>query len=75
MAKKKQQVQLKVTLVRSPIGRKPEHRRTVRSLGLRKINQSVIHNDTPSIRGMVKAVDFMVRVEEHAEQTAAKADA
>ena len=77
MAKKKQQKQtkLKVTLVRSPIGRKPEHRRTVRSLGLRKINQTVVHDDTPSIRGMVNAVDFMVRVEEHAEEAAAKAEA
>ncbi len=76
MAKKKEQkrARLKVTLVRSPIGRKPEHRRTVRSLGLRKINQTVIHEDTPSIRGMVNAVDFLVTVEEHAEE-ATKAEA
>jgi large subunit ribosomal protein L30 len=61
MAKQKQ---IKVTLVRSPIGAQPKHRECVRGLGLKRINQSVILEDTPSVRGMAKKVDYMVRVEE-----------
>ncbi len=56
--------QLKITLTRSPIGSKPEHRRTVRALGLRKMHQSVVKEDNPAIRGMVRAVIHMVQVEE-----------
>ncbi|MEE1166292.1 MAG: 50S ribosomal protein L30 [Treponema sp.] len=59
MAKK-----LKVTLVKSTIGQKPAKVATVRSLGLRKINSSVEHEDTPAIRGMVDAVAHLVKVEE-----------
>jgi large subunit ribosomal protein L30 len=62
MAKKKQQI--KVTLVRSPIGFQPKHRETVRGLGLKRIRQSVVLEDTPSVRGMVNKIDYMVRVEE-----------
>lgn len=58
--------QLLITLVRSPIGSLPAHRRTVRSLGLRKMHQTVEKADNPAIRGMVKAVSHMVRVEEKA---------
>lgn len=56
--------QLKVTLVRSLIGRPPEQKRTVKALGLRKINHTVIHGDCPQIRGMINKVRHMVRVEE-----------
>ena len=59
MAKK-----LKVTLVRSVIGRKEDQKRTVKALGLRKISSSRIHNDTPVIRGMVNKVSHLVQVEE-----------
>ena len=59
MAKK-----IKVTLVRSVIGQKPEKRATVRSLGLRKISSSAVHEATPAILGMVKAVIHLVKVEE-----------
>lgn len=55
---------LKVTLVKSTIGQKPAKVATVRSLGLRKINSSVEHEDTPAIRGMVNAVAHLVKVEE-----------
>ena len=55
---------LKVTLVKSTIGQKPAKVATVRSLGLRKINSSVEHEDTPAIRGMVDAVAHLVKVEE-----------
>jgi large subunit ribosomal protein L30 len=55
---------LKITWVRSEIGTKQAHRRTIRALGLRRLHQSVVKEDTPPIRGMVHTVDFMVRVEE-----------
>jgi large subunit ribosomal protein L30 len=55
--------QIKVTLVRSPIGFQPKHRECVRGLGLKKMNQTVVLEDTPSVRGMVNRVEYMVRVE------------
>lgn len=56
--------QLKVTYVKSAIGYAQVQKETVRSLGLRKLNQSVIHNDTPVIRGMIFKVKHLVSVEE-----------
>lgn len=55
---------LKVTLVKSTIGQKPAKVATVRSLGLRKINSSVVHEGTPAILGMIAAVSHLVKVEE-----------
>ncbi|WP_455381224.1 50S ribosomal protein L30 [Salinispira pacifica] len=55
---------LKITLVRSPIGCVPKHRRTVRALGLRKMHHAVEQKDTPVIRGMIRAVSHLVKVEE-----------
>ncbi|MBD3331699.1 50S ribosomal protein L30 [candidate division GN15 bacterium] len=55
---------LKVTQVRSTIDRKEAHKRTIEALGLGKIRRSVVHNDTPQIRGMVRAVQHLVEVEE-----------
>lgn len=52
-----------VTLVKSTIGRARKHERVVRSLGLRKLNQTVRHDDNPCIRGMVDKVSHLVRVE------------
>lgn len=54
---------LKITLVRSTIGAIPKHRKTVKSLGLRKLNKTVIMPDNPAIRGMVKQVQHLVKVE------------
>jgi len=54
---------LKVTLVKSPIGTKQEHRASVRGLGLRKIRQTVELPDTPSVRGMINAVSYLVKCE------------
>ena len=54
---------LKVTLVRSPIGTKQQHRMCVRGLGLRKLHQTVELQDTPSIRGMIDKVNYMVKCE------------
>ena len=56
--------QIKVTQTKSIIGRRADHRRTVKALGLKRINHSVIHNDTPQIRGMIHQVRYMVEVEE-----------
>ncbi|MEF2969036.1 50S ribosomal protein L30 [Paenibacillus sp. M1] len=58
---------LQITLVRSLIGRPENQRTTVKTLGLRKINQSVVHNDNPAIRGMVNQVSHLVKVQEIAE--------
>ncbi|QHW32687.1 50S ribosomal protein L30 [Paenibacillus rhizovicinus] len=55
---------LQITLVRSLIGRNEAQRATVATLGLRKIRQSVVHNDSPAIRGMVNSVSHLVKVEE-----------
>lgn len=63
MAKKKVS-KIKVKLVRSTIGRKPEHRATVAALGLRKLNSEVEKDGTPEILGMVNSVSHLVEVEE-----------
>jgi large subunit ribosomal protein L30 len=55
---------LKITLVRSTIGRPQDQETTVRSLRLRRIHQTVEHPDTPSIRGMITKVSHLVVVEE-----------
>ncbi|MBC7346149.1 MAG: 50S ribosomal protein L30 [Clostridia bacterium] len=55
---------LRVTLVRSLIGRPERQRRTIAALGLGKLNSQVVHEDTPSIRGMIRRVQHLVRVEE-----------
>ncbi|MER3395402.1 MAG: 50S ribosomal protein L30 [Acidimicrobiia bacterium] len=55
---------LAITQVRSAIGRKPAQRRTLKALGLRRIGQTVIKENRPEIRGMVRAVSHLVRVEE-----------
>ena len=56
---------LKVTLVKSLIGRLPDHRACVRSLGLRRLHQTVEVQDTPQNRGMVRKVDYLLEVEEN----------
>ena len=55
---------LKITLVRSTIGRTEDQRVTVRTLGLGKTNSSVVHEDSPSVRGMIAKVKHLLRVEE-----------
>jgi len=54
---------VRVTLVRSLIGTRPEHRASVRGLGLRRINHTVELADSPSVRGMIKKVSYLVRCE------------
>ncbi|MDT3699494.1 MAG: 50S ribosomal protein L30 [Thermincola sp.] len=55
---------LKVTLVKSVIGGSETQRATVKTLGLRKLNSSYELNDTPQIRGMIRKVEHLVKVEE-----------
>ena len=55
---------LKVTLVKSPIGAVPKHRKTVEALGLKKVNKSVELPYNAATLGMVKQVSYMVKVEE-----------
>jgi large subunit ribosomal protein L30 len=55
---------LRITLIRSTIGRPADQGRTVESLGLRRLHSTVERPDTPSIRGMVNKIQHLVRVEE-----------
>ncbi len=55
---------LKVTLIKSPIGRLRNHRACVRGLGLRRLHQTVEVQDTPQNRGMINKIAYMLRVEE-----------
>ena len=61
---KKTNAKLQVTLRKSLIGQKPKTRETVRSLGLRKINSTIEHNDTPDVRGMLHRVRHLIDVKE-----------
>jgi len=54
---------LKITYKRSTIRAIESHKRTIRALGLRRLNQTVIHEDTPTMRGMVDAVIHLVTCE------------
>ncbi|MBW2603259.1 MAG: 50S ribosomal protein L30 [Deltaproteobacteria bacterium] len=60
---------LKITLVKSMIGRPEKHRKVLRGMGLTKINRTVELKDAPSIRGMVHAVSHLVKVEEKIDET------
>ena len=55
---------LNITLVRSKIGKQKDQIATVEALGLRKIGQTVVKDDTPQIRGMVNKIQHMLKVEE-----------
>jgi large subunit ribosomal protein L30 len=55
---------LKVTLVKSGIGRPEKHKRILQSLGLRKLNKTKVFDNTPHIRGMIVKVNHLLKVEE-----------
>jgi len=59
MAEKK----IKVTLVKSVIGTKQDHRATARGLGLRRLNSSAMLEDTPAVRGMINKIAYLVKCE------------
>ena len=64
MAKKKtsEEKQIAIKQVRSGIGRPQKHRRTLEALGIKRHQQTVIHNDTPAIRGMINQISHLVEV-------------
>jgi len=62
MAKKAKKV--KITQIKSCIGQRNTHRRTIRALGFKKLNQTLIKEATPQILGMIKKVNFMLKVED-----------
>ena len=55
---------VKITLVKSMIGRPEKHRKVLQGMGLTKVNKTVELNDTPAIRGMIHAVSHLVKTEE-----------
>ena len=62
MAAKK--IKLVITQVKSGIGYRGRAKDTLKALGLRKINHTVTHNDTPAIRGMIRSIAHLLKVEE-----------
>jgi len=66
MPKKKKPVEkvLRVTLVKSPIGYTVRQKATVRALGIRKMNQTVEHLDSPVVRGMIAKISHLIELEE-----------
>jgi large subunit ribosomal protein L30 len=55
---------LRVTLVKSPIGYTKDQKATVRALGLRRMNQTVEHKDSPAVRGMLNKISHLIKIEE-----------
>jgi len=55
---------LKITMIKSMIGRPEKHRKVLRSLGLTKLNQTIEHSNTPVIQGMISTVSHLVKSEE-----------
>ena len=55
---------LRIIWVKSGIGYAEDQKRTLKALGLRRLNQSVVHSDSTSVRGMINKVRHLVRVEE-----------
>jgi len=64
MAKKTEKKTVCVTLVKSPIGYPETQKRTVRALGLRRMNHTVEHDDGPVVRGMLKKIVHLIRIDE-----------
>ena len=60
---------LKITLVKSMIGRPEKHRKVLRGMGLTKLNKTVELQDTPAIRGMINVVSHLVKAEEKTDET------
>ena len=55
---------LKITQIKSAIGYKPKAKNTLAALGLKRLNHSIEKNDTPQIRGMIKKINYLIKVEE-----------
>jgi large subunit ribosomal protein L30 len=61
---------LKITLIKSMIGRPEKHRKVLRSMGLTRLNKTVVRQDCPQVRGMINAVGHLVKAEEALDETA-----
>jgi large subunit ribosomal protein L30 len=61
---------LKVTLVKSMIGRPEKHRKVLRGMGLTRVNRTVVLKDIPPVRGMIEKVSHLVKAEEATDETA-----
>ena len=55
---------LKITLVKSPIGAVPKHRKTIETMGLRKLNKTILLPDNAATRGQIQQIRHLVKVEE-----------
>ncbi len=55
---------LKITWVKSAIGQQEDQKRTIRALGLRRLGHTVVHSESPTVRGMIRKVKHLVTVEE-----------
>ena len=55
---------IKITLVKSPIGAVPKHRKTVEAMGLRKLNKTVLLPDNAATRGQIQQIGYLLKVEE-----------
>lgn len=56
---------IKITQIRSSIGRLPKHKKTLLGLGLKRINHTVYRQNTNSIRGMINKISYMLRIEDY----------
>lgn len=61
---------LKITLIKSMIGRPEKHRKVLRGMGLTRLNKTVVRKDCPQVRGMINAVGHLVKTEEALDETA-----
>lgn len=61
---------LKITLIKSMIGRPEKHRKVLRRMGLTRLNKTVVRKDCPQVRGMINAVGHLVKAEEALDETA-----
>lgn len=64
MAESESTKKLRITYVKSAIGYSVRHKATIRALGLRRLHQSVVHSDSPVLRGMLGKVNHLVKIEE-----------
>jgi large subunit ribosomal protein L30 len=63
-SKKAEPKQLQITLIKSAIGYSVKHKATIRALGFRRLNQTVIQVDSPTLRGMLSKVNHLVLIKE-----------
>jgi large subunit ribosomal protein L30 len=63
-SKQNKKKMVRITLIKSPIGYTVRQKNTVRALGLRRMNQTVEHVDTPALRGMIYKINHLINVEE-----------